>query len=110
MRSLSRSNGKSYTTTTIVVVAPLTEWAWTLGCGAGGVPPPPPPPPLIVVTVTPTNGSVVLGNQVTFVATVTNTTDTAVTWSVSGVPGGNAALGTITSAGVYTPPPHPPPP
>src|SRR5260370_22932039 len=103
MRSLSRSNGKRSTTTAIVVVALLSEWAWTLGCGAGGVPPPP-PPPLIVVTVTPANGSVVLGNQVTFVATITNTTDTTVTWSVSGVPGGNATLGTITSAGAYTAP------
>src|SRR5229473_1149440 len=104
MRSRSRSNGKSSTTTTIVVVALLSEWAWTLGCGAGGASSPPPPPPSIVVTLTPANGSVVLGNQVTFVATVTNTTDTAVTWSVGGVPGGNATLGTITSAGVYTAP------
>src|SRR5713226_5835194 len=103
MRSLSRSTGKSSTTTTIVVVALLSESAWTLGCGAGGVPPPP-PPPLIVVTVTPANGSVVLGNQVTFVATVTNTTDTAVTWSAGSEPGGNATPGTITSAGVYTAP------
>jgi hypothetical protein len=45
-----------------------------------------------------------LGNQLTLAATVTNTTDTAVNWSVSGVPGGNAALGTITSSGVYTAP------
>jgi hypothetical protein len=46
----------------------------------------------------------VLGNQVTFTATVTNTTDIAVSWSVSGVAGGNAALGTITTAGLYTAP------
>jgi hypothetical protein len=30
--------------------------------------------------------------------------DTAVSWSVSGVPGGNATLGTITSGGLYTAP------
>jgi hypothetical protein len=54
--------------------------------------------------VTPANTMVVLGNQATFTATVTNTTDTAVSWSVGGVPGGNAALGTINSAGVYTAP------
>jgi hypothetical protein len=104
MRSLSRSNGKRFGTTTIVVVAIFAEGAWTLGCGAGGSPPPPPPPPTIEVTVKPANGSVVLGGQATFTATVTNTTDTAVSWSVNGVPGGNAALGTITSAGAYTAP------
>jgi hypothetical protein len=45
-----------------------------------------------------------LGNQTTFTATVTNTTNTAVNWSVNSVPGGSAALGTITSAGIYTAP------
>ena len=106
MRSLSRSNGKRFRTTTIVFIGLLSEGAWTLGCGASGssLSPPPPPPPSIVVTVTPTNGSVVLGGQATFIAAVTNTTDTAVSWSVGSVPGGNATQGTITSAGVYTAP------
>ena len=88
----------------IVVIALLSEGAWTFGCGAGGASPPPPPPPTIEVTVKPTSGSVVLGGQTTFTATVINTTDTAVSWGVNGVPGGNATLGTITSAGVYTAP------
>ncbi|HXY26425.1 MAG TPA: immunoglobulin domain-containing protein [Candidatus Acidoferrum sp.] len=35
---------------------------------------------------------------------MTNTTDTAVSWSVSGVAGGNAQVGTITAGGVYTAP------
>lgn len=104
MRSLSRSNGKRFGTTTIVVLAIFAEGAWTFGCGTAGSPPPPPPPPTIEVTVKPANGSVVLGGQASFTATVTNTTDTAVSWSVNGVPGGNAALGTITSLGVYTAP------
>ena len=88
-------------------IALLVEAAWTLGCTAGSVsssPPSPSPPPPITVTVNPTNASVLLGNQVTFTATVTNTSDTAVSWSINGVPGGNATLGTITSAGVYTAP------
>jgi hypothetical protein len=88
-----------------MLIALFAEGAWTLGCGsAGAPPPPPPPPPSIAVTVTPANGSVLLGNRATFTATVTNTTDTAVSWSVNSVPGGNATLGTITSAGVYTAP------
>jgi hypothetical protein len=87
-----------------VAVAVLAEGAWSLGCGAGGASPPPPAPPAIEVAVRPTNGSVALGNQATFTATVMNTIDTAVNWSVNGVPGGNATVGTITSAGVYTAP------
>ena len=106
MRSLSLSNCKTSRTTTAVLIALFAEGAWTFGCGAGGAspPPPPPPPPAIEVSVTPANGSVVLGAQATFAATVTNTTDTAVSWNVSGVPGGNTTLGTITSGGLYTAP------
>ena len=110
MRSLSHSKGRQSRTTTIVVFALLAEWAWSLGCTAGSVSAPPPPPPTIVVTLTPTNASVVLGNQTTFTATVTNTADTVVSWSVNTVLGGNSTLGTITSAGVYTAPPDLPSP
>jgi hypothetical protein len=105
MRSLSQSNARKSWTTTTVAIAVLAEGAWTLGCGAGGAsPPPPPPPPAITVNVTPTNALVLLGNQTTLTATVTNTSDTTVSWSVSGVLGGNATVGVITSAGVYTAP------
>jgi hypothetical protein len=79
-----------------VVISVFAEGVWMLGCGAGGASPPPPPPLAIQVSVTPANGSVVLGGQATFAATVTNTTDTAVSWSVNGVPGGN---GNATLAG-----------
>src|SRR5260370_6715163 len=112
MRPLSRRSGKRSRTTTIVFIALLAQEAWTLGCGAGGASPAPPPLPQqsVAVSVTSTNGSVVLGNQATFSANVTGTTDRAVSWSVNGVPGGNAALGTITSAAVYTAPAHLPSP
>src|SRR5713226_7229258 len=104
MRPLPRSHGKRFWKARIAFIALLTAGAWTLGCGAGGTVVPPPPPPSITVTVNPPNGSIVLGNQMTFTATVNNTTDTSVNWSVIGVPGGNAAAGTITAAGVYTAP------
>jgi len=87
------------------LLAALITAVWMLGCGGGSIGnPPPPPPPPIVVTVTPASGSILLGNSQTFAATVTNTTDTSVTWSVDGIAGGNASTGTITSAGVYTAP------
>ena len=45
-----------------------------------------------------------LGSTAIFTATVTNLTNTAVTWQVNGIAGGNGTVGTITAAGVYTPP------
>jgi hypothetical protein len=45
-----------------------------------------------------------LGNTQTFAATVTGTSNTSVSWSVNGIPGGSPATGTITIAGVYTAP------
>jgi len=56
------------------------------------------------VSVAPASGSVLLGNQATFSATVTNTANTNVSWSVNGVAGGNAAVGSISSGGAYTAP------
>ena len=50
------------------------------------------------------SGSVLLGNMVPFTATVNNTTDTTVIWSVDGIVGGNSPAGTITTAGVYIAP------
>ena len=93
----------------LLFLALLTAGACMLGCvgvGVGTVAPPPPPPTSssVSVTVTPSSAPVILGNSQTFAATVTNTSDTSVTWSVDSVPGGNAALGTITAAGVYTAP------
>jgi hypothetical protein len=45
-----------------------------------------------------------LGEPQTFTATVTNSTNTSVTWSVNGIQGGNATVGTINPSGVYTSP------
>ncbi|MFL6603832.1 MAG: S8 family serine peptidase [Steroidobacteraceae bacterium] len=59
----------------------------------------------VAVAVTPATASVQVGNGMqTFAAAVTNTANTAVTWSVNGVTGGNATVGMISVAGVYTAP------
>jgi hypothetical protein len=66
-----------------------------------------PTPTLAVsVRVTPESAEVLLGNAQAFTAAVANTDNTSVTWTVNGVTGGTAALGTITPAGVYTAPAH----
>lgn len=48
--------------------------------------------------------NVFLGGTQTFTATVTGGTGGGVTWDVNGVGGGNATIGTINSAGMYTAP------
>lgn len=63
-----------------------------------------PPPPPVTVAVAPGAVGVITGASQTFTATVTGSANTAVTWSVNGVAGGSAAVGLITSAGVYTAP------
>lgn len=79
------------------------------GCGAGGSdnstsPPPPPPPPPVNVSVAPPNATIALGATQQFTATVANSANTAVTWTVNGIAGGNSATGTINASGLYTAP------
>src|ERR1700756_5647803 len=91
------------------LVAGLVQLA---GCGGSGSGPsnggpstqPPPPPAPIDVSVTPAAASVQTGGTQAFTATVTNTTNKAVTWQVNGITGGNTSVGTISTAGVYTAP------
>jgi hypothetical protein len=53
----------------------------------------------VAVAISPQTPSVVAGGSVTFTATVTGATSSAVTWSVPGT-----GCGTVTQAGVYTAP------
>ncbi len=74
-----------------------------LGCN-GAVATGPSQPPPITVSVSPASASVLLGESLTFTATVSNTTNTSVTWTVNGIVGGNSVVGTISSSGAYTAP------
>jgi hypothetical protein len=59
----------------------------------------------VVITIFPTATQTVLpGGTLTFTETVTNTTNTAVTWEVNGAAGGSLTTGTISTTGVYTAP------
>ncbi len=71
------------------------------GGGTSASPPPPasPPPSVINVTVTPNPAYMLRGATQPFAATVTGTTNQAVTWSVQENSGG-----TINSMGLYTAP------
>jgi uncharacterized protein (DUF1800 family) len=48
--------------------------------------------------------SVNVGSTAQYTAVVTGVQDQTVTWAVNGTSGGNAALGTISVSGLYTPP------
>jgi parallel beta-helix repeat protein len=72
------------------------------GCAGGGSSPS--PPQAVTVQVSSSSSNVLLGNTQQLVATVTGTSSAAVTWSVNGTAGGNATVGTISSAGLYTAP------
>jgi hypothetical protein len=54
--------------------------------------------------VTPNPGTVLLGETLAFTASVSNSTDTTVIWSVNGITGGSPQAGTISADGVYTAP------
>ncbi len=58
----------------------------------------------VVVAVSPGTASLNTGATQSFTATVSGTANTAVTWSVNSVVGGDATVGTISAAGLYTAP------
>ena len=61
--------------------------------------------PKVLLAVCPGSSNVLVGSGTqTFTATVANTTDDSVTWQVNEITGGDANVGTITAAGVYTAP------
>jgi hypothetical protein len=71
---------------------------------------PPVPPDGSSVTVTLSGAtSVTLGASSQYAATVTGSTNTAVIWSVDGMNGGDASVGTISTQGRYSAPANEPP-
>ncbi len=64
-------------------------------------------PETVKIKVNPAKATVRPGATQQFSATVSGTTNTAVSWTVNGTVGGSASLGTITSNGLYTAPAAP---
>ncbi len=65
-------------------------------------------PGLTALTVTPSSASIPGVTQQQFTATTGDGSKPAVNWSINGIAGGNATLGTIDSSGMYTAPEFPP--
>ncbi len=64
--------------------------------GTGAIPAP--------VAVSPRSASITFTQTLQYQASISGVPTSNVTWSVDGVVGGNASVGTITSSGLYTPP------
>ena len=60
--------------------------------------------PVIGITVSPTQTTLNLGAQQLFTTAVTGTTNTGVSWSLSGISCAGTACGTLTAGGLYTAP------
>jgi hypothetical protein len=84
--------------------------ALAVGCGGGSSNTPASntssnPTPQITVTLSPTSATVATGAQEQFTDAVTGTSNTAVTWEVNGMAGGDSTDGTINNTGLYVAPP-----
>jgi hypothetical protein len=86
---------------TVVVHATSHAVPEAVGVAAVTIMPPPPP---VRVTISPTRATVRITKTKQFTAIVQNTAKTAVTWRVSGVPGGSATVGIISASGLYKAP------
>lgn len=77
------------------------------GCGSQSSSTPitnPTPPPPVTVSLDMSSLTLQAGTTHQFQATVKGSTNTAVTWSVDSVTGGNSSVGTIDAKGLYTAP------
>ncbi len=75
-----------------------------VGCGGGATSNSNSGPLPIMVVISPSATGVRIGDSKQFNVTVSNTTNTAVNWSVNGVIGGNSTLGTVSADGLYIAP------
>ena len=93
--TVSTDNGSTFTVKVTNAAGSQTSNAATLTVNpASGV----------TVTLSPSRAGVTTAVGTIFTATVTGTANTAVTWSVDSVIGGNSTAGTISTGGVYSPP------
>jgi hypothetical protein len=60
--------------------------------------------PAVTISISPTSATIRVRQTRQFTATVQNATNTARTWKVNGIVGGNSTVGTISTTGVYKAP------
>src|SRR5713101_1873663 len=64
---------------------------------------------MVTVTISPATATVQIGSSSPLSAQVAGTKIKTVSWSVNGMAGGNATVGTINNSGRYMAPANPPP-
>ena len=69
-----------------------------------------PQPAAVTITVAPASASLRANSTISFKASVSGTSNSAVMWSVNSTPGGSDTVGTIDASGNYTAPPSVPSP
>ena len=82
----------------------LSDLLSFVGCSSGSPKVATPAPQSITVSVSPATANIRAGASLAFSATVTGTSNTAVSWSVNSTTGGSSAVGTINPSGSYTAP------
>jgi hypothetical protein len=100
------SLGLKQSQNTVFISALLLLALIMAGCG-GGSTTPPPSTGAPSVAVSPSRAALTTSQTQAFTATVTGNSVTTVTWEVDSIPGGNASVGTVTTAGLYSPPTAP---
>src|SRR4030065_1708994 len=101
-------SSSKYATKIFASLALLSVISFT-GCSAGsiaGVTAPPSTGTQTAVTVVPATASISTIRTQGFSATVSNSVNSAVTWQVDGVQGGDVNVGFISADGLYTPSPR----
>ena len=81
----------------------LLALGFAAACGGAGSTSAP-APAQISISIVPGTANVRAGSAQAFTANVAGSTNQNVNWSVNGISGGNAAMGTITASGNYTAP------
>ena len=88
------------------LLAALLTWgcAGTSTSSTSNTPAKPSTPASVSVSVSPSTANIRAGDSFQFTATVSGSSNTAVTWAVNGTAGGSSTLGAISSGGNYTAP------
>jgi hypothetical protein len=63
-----------------------------------------PAPPSVTISISPASATVRLGRRLQFSAAVSGSANEGVVWKVNGIPGGNSAVGTVNTSGLYRAP------
>ena len=88
--------------TSLFISALLLLSLLLFGCGGGGTTVQ--STSKTTVTISPVRAALTTGQAQTFTAAVTGNSVTTVMWEVDSIPGGNSSVGTVSTAGVYSPP------